>query len=220
MIREVISFLGKDRFINAKFLNTLSVLEYAGARKIIKSQKAESLNLEILRHIAEEIRHARILKKMALQLSNQSLTTYRKEHLLAGDAAWDYIQSVDHFVEDEIKKPDPWIKYLYVTLLIEERAMEVYPLYSETLGQLGLAQPLQGLIAEEETHLKFTQRHILENDPESSKRLPQLRAFEKSQFDKFMISAHLELAILNNKDGRQHHASPNELERSGNVLIK
>jgi hypothetical protein len=205
MIKKALALLGKNKNLHGQFINTLSVLEFAGARKIIKSQRAENLDSEILSHISEEIRHARVLKNIALKMSEGKLKTYMPKHLLAGDAAWSYIQTVDHSIELEFTEPQPWLNYLYTTLLIEERAMEVYPLYSETLKEYGFASSLQGMILEEENHLNFTRKHILESDPQSSKRLEKFRKIEMEAFEKFMSSVCFELSILNNKNSSQDH---------------
>jgi hypothetical protein len=203
VIKEVVAQLRKDKFLHAKFINTLSVLEFAGARKIIKSQRAEDLDSEILSHISEEIRHARVLKNIALKMSEGKLVTYKKEHLLAGVAAWDYIQTVDHSIEEEFEKPQPWLNYLYTTLLIEERAMEVYPFYAEVLREFGYEKSLQGMIAEEENHLNFTRKHILEEDPKSKERLAKFKIIEAKAFEKFSTSVRSELSVLNNKNTSQ-----------------
>jgi len=51
--------------IHARMVNTFSMLEYIGTRKILKSQDAPSMTLSLLAHIQEEIRHAQMLKKLA-----------------------------------------------------------------------------------------------------------------------------------------------------------
>jgi rubrerythrin len=184
-VRDVFAKLKFDKNLHGLFLNTLSLLEFAGARKIIKSQKAESQSMELLSHAAEEIRHARVMKSMALKMC-PDLATYEPKHLLSGSAAWDYIQSVDSGVERELETPQPLLNYLYTTLIIEERAMEVYPLYAPILAELGFTQALKGLIAEEENHLKLTREAIVQGDPLSSQRLPRLYSLEQEAFSKFM----------------------------------
>ena len=49
--------------IHARFINTLSRLEYVGARKLMKSQDSSGLDRETLQHLVEETRHAWMLKK-------------------------------------------------------------------------------------------------------------------------------------------------------------
>ena len=59
--------------LHAKFLNTLSFLEYTGARKIVKSQDAEDIDMEKLSHMAEEIRHALMFKRFSNKVSPNQL---------------------------------------------------------------------------------------------------------------------------------------------------
>ena len=54
--------------IHARFINTLSRLEYVGARKLMKSQDSSGLDRETLQHLVEETRHAWMLKKLACRL--------------------------------------------------------------------------------------------------------------------------------------------------------
>jgi len=206
MIKKAIELLGKNKNLHGLFINSLSVLEFAGARKIIKSQKAENIDSEVLSHISEEIRHARVLKNIALKMSDGKLSSYKKIHLLAGDEAWNYIQTVDHSIAKEFETSQPWLNYLYTTLLIEERAMKVYPLYSEVLEEFGFASSLKGMIIEEENHLSFTRKHILEGDPQSERRLDKFRKVEGEAFEKFMSSVCTELSILKNKNSSQDDA--------------
>src|SRR5690348_7777093 len=128
--------MGNRLAIHAEFLNTLSLLEYIGARKIVKSQVDRNITEELLGHITEEIRHAQVLKHLSLKLSSDSLSTYQDQHLLCGSEAKAYIQTVDHSVEKLLTKKNEWMNYLLTTLVIEERASRAYPIYNDYLGKL------------------------------------------------------------------------------------
>lgn len=146
--------LASSRDLHAKFVNTLSLLEYIGARKILKSQKESRITSELLSHVAEEIRHAQALKRVALKLSEGRLEGYSQDELLAGSEARAYIQAVDHTELLPGEKPrDAWIAYLYTTLLIEERANKIYPLYEPILAEAGHPGVLRAILREEESHL-------------------------------------------------------------------
>ena len=54
--------------LHARFLNTVAMLEYIGARKIMKSQRADMFDMELLSHVSEETRHAWLVKRMAIKL--------------------------------------------------------------------------------------------------------------------------------------------------------
>jgi hypothetical protein len=140
--------------LHARFVNTLSLLEYIGARKILKSQKESRITAELLSHVAEEIRHSQALKRVALKLSGGELEGYSQDELLCGSEARAYIQAVDHtpLLPGEPSR-DAWTSYLYTTLLIEERANRIYPLYEPILAEAGHPGVLKAILREEESHL-------------------------------------------------------------------
>jgi hypothetical protein len=89
---------------HARMLNTLSRLEYVGVRKMLKTRRAERLNLDGLQHVLDETVHALRLKKAALALAGacetvESVATFSDADTLAGDAAENYLQGVDHAAE-------------------------------------------------------------------------------------------------------------------------
>ena len=71
---------------HAKWLNTLSFMENAGARKISACEHATEVSLIHLKHAAEEHRHAYYLKKQILKISSGLCETYHKHELLASTA--------------------------------------------------------------------------------------------------------------------------------------
>ena len=147
--------------------------------------------MEVLAHMTEEIRHAQIFKKMALKLSDGALKTYDNEYLLAGDAGRSYIQSVDQSVAAALKGEKPYLNYLLSTLLIEERANEVYPFYCELMEPLGFAGPIRGILREEENHLEEIQNRLVGSDSLSSQKLDALRMIEQQAFEFLMDSVAL-----------------------------
>lgn len=190
---EVLHHLGDRVDLHARLINTLSLLEYIGARKIMKSQMDYSMNLELLSHITEEIRHAQILKVLALRLSDQALDTYSDSHLLAGLDGKRYIQKVDHAVEAALSDVLPTQKevgyYLVTTLLIEERAAEVYPVYDRFLEQFNLVGKLSSIVRDEDKHLQAVTQRIQKLLPQAKSRMTHLREIESHAFDDFMNAA-------------------------------
>lgn len=174
---------------HGRFANTLSLMEYIGARKILKSQPAAGFTVELLAHVSEEIRHAHVLKRLALKL-NPAVETYAPECLLAPTAASGYMQAVDRAAEADLAATgdgaQTWVNYLYTTLLVEERAGGFYPAYAERLLPLGHAGVIQGILREEENHLRQVIDHLLRDDREGRARLDRLRALEARAFEKWM----------------------------------
>ncbi|HEY4185718.1 MAG TPA: hypothetical protein VGP07_11655, partial [Polyangia bacterium] len=54
--------------LHARFVNTLSRMEYIGVRKMLKSRRAERMDLDGLQHVLDEGVHALRLKKAATAL--------------------------------------------------------------------------------------------------------------------------------------------------------
>ena len=61
-----------DARLHARFVNTLARMEYVGVRKILKSRRAERLDLDGIQHILDEAVHALRLKKAAAALGQAS----------------------------------------------------------------------------------------------------------------------------------------------------
>lgn len=183
---------------SAKFVNTLSLLEYMGARKIVKSQHAASISFELMAHISEEIRHAEILKKLALKMSDGKLTTYSDEHLLCGSEARAYIQTVDRAAEElfgtkkskEVPKSPraSWLNYLYTTLLLEERAKQIYPHCGALVEKQGFQNVFKGILKEEDRHLSAVSQEMGVAKEVTPQILDTLKRAEYRAFDQFLLS--------------------------------
>jgi bacterioferritin (cytochrome b1) len=65
---------------HAKWLNTLSFMENAGARKISACEHPTEVSLIQLKHAAEEHRHAYYLKKQILKISSEFCKTYNSKN--------------------------------------------------------------------------------------------------------------------------------------------
>jgi hypothetical protein len=174
-----------DRELHARFANTLSYLEYVGARKIMKSQQAEAFTDEVLSHAYEEIRHAHAFKKVARELSGGRLRAYAPHELLAGESATRYFQDLDQGIADDLGARDTWRNYLYTTLLIEERANLLYPAYEPSLTAAGFPHVLRAILKEEEKHLDDITT-ALARAPGHAERLTRLRALEDRLFARFV----------------------------------
>lgn len=189
-LEDLIATIVKDRHLHARWLNTLSLLEYIGFRKIVKSQRAETLNAGILAHAAEESGHAVRLKKLAMHVGGPDFDSYAPEHLLCGEAAQDYFQSLDHQVEAQFGERSDGertkLTYLYVSWLIERRALAVYGVFKKTLAGSEIAKKLDGLLNEEVGHLRAAEAEIATHDLEHSVRAPQLVDLEAGLYETFI----------------------------------
>ncbi|WP_020175334.1 hypothetical protein [Methyloferula stellata] len=179
-----------DPKLHARWLNTFSFLEYVGFRKIVKSQKAEALSAEVLAHALEEGRHALSLKKLAIKIGGKSFESYAPEALLCGEAAEDYFQTLDHACDEALSDQTEDVRaalvYLYVTWLVEIRALDVYTQYRKALAAMPGVQALDGLLAEEEQHLSRVSGELQKRDPDFAARSKVFSALEAALYEKIL----------------------------------
>jgi hypothetical protein len=147
---------------HARFVNTLSRLEYVGVRKMLKSRRAEALDLEGLQHALDETIHALRLKKIAVALSTRepgAVDTYGDAHTLAGDAGEAYIQGLDAAAADavaaagvpEARRAEA--NYRLTSAAIEVRAQVFYPAYERCLRARGAGHSVAPILRDEDRHL-------------------------------------------------------------------
>ncbi len=150
----------KDDVLHAKWLNTLSLMENTGARKISASEDPLTVTYIILKHAAEEHRHAFFLKKQ-IEKTGEELPTYSPQYLLAPAQSRYYLNQLDievcRYLKNELALSGRALKfaaYLLVTYAIEVRADELYPIYQTCLENAGSKVNVKSIILEEEGHLE------------------------------------------------------------------
>ncbi|MDX1922034.1 MAG: hypothetical protein SFW65_02750 [Alphaproteobacteria bacterium] len=179
---------------HGRFLNTLSLLEHIGSRKIMLSHITKSPNSEVLKHMAEEARHAYFFSHKAEALLKRPLDDYSSTTTLAPAAAKMYFGKLDSFIEHSITAPQKNDAcYLWVSLMIELRAHWAYGLYQSVLHEHQKTLSLKGLIAEENLHLAEMFDSVTALDASAQATIPQLAAHEHELFVHFFEQ--LEAAI-------------------------
>jgi len=160
-LRQILEQIVLNPNLHARFLNTLSYMENVGARKISKFESRSSANLMVLKHAAEEHRHAYFLKKQLYKLIESGLETYEDEHLLCPKVSGQYLDYLDlrvcQFLKKELNMQGAelkWLAYLLVTYAIEVRADEIYPVYQQVLTETDQKVHVKSIIIEEEGHLE------------------------------------------------------------------
>jgi hypothetical protein len=150
-LKKVLNSLAHDRELESRWLNTLSLLEFIGARKIGKTMCQTHPSATVLDHWADETRHAYAFKALCEQLFQGQCDSY-----LAVDAATNYFQQLDQsatkWLRESVGVEDTPLNYLLVTTLIERRAMMVYPLYRAATTHDFIADELQKIVVEEQDH--------------------------------------------------------------------
>lgn len=176
---------------HALWLNTLSLLEHIGSRKILLTQSSEDTSEMILRHATEEARHALFFKKAARTIQPEFRSGYQNSSLVRGTAARIYFAKLDTLVRRNLRKvftdekTFTYLAYLYTTTVIEKRAMVVYTAYDEILNESGSPIRLTNLILEEEGHLSEMSAEMFRLDPDAAKRLTLLEEEEAKIFSRF-----------------------------------
>ena len=167
---------------HAAFINTLSLMEHIGSRKIMLSQK--EMSSEILQHLAEETRHASFFKKQAEKVFGREVS-FSEDELLARKASIQYFARLDSGISNALKKKKlpKILAYYYVTAVIEFRAEYLYETYDAILKKNSCDFRLRGILAEEKEHLKEILAKLQELDPEHSTHLQEFISLEKTLFE-------------------------------------
>lgn len=145
--------------IHARWLNTLSYLENCGARLIARCEHPTMVPMEVLKHAAEEFRHAYFLKAQIQKVFPGGLRSYGLPELIGGYSVKHYLYRLNLLVSRFLKslglvgRTLKEYGYLLVTYAIEMRAKELYPLYQRLLKEQDEPISLLTIIREEEHHL-------------------------------------------------------------------
>ena len=201
ILNELLPHIISNPNLHARWINTFSYLEYIGFRKIIKSQWAEDISAAVLSHACEEGRHALRLKKMAVKIGGKDFDSYSADKLLCPEQAENYFKILDascemalasHFVEPKIVSR---LTYLYVTLIVEVRALRVYGDYLDVLKQNGSGQVIEAMLAEEAAHLEYVQRELVELDPHYEQRRLQIEDIERGLYSDYVSAVQREVEL-------------------------
>jgi hypothetical protein len=140
--------------LHAVLANTLSLMEHIGSRKIMQTQAGPGIDQATLKHMAEETRHAFFFKRQAERLAQAPLS-YIAPQLFAPANARMYFQRLDVTIRKMLPRAvtaEP--PYLYMSMIVEFRAVWAYRIYQSVLRRMGANFSLNSLLAEEEGHLE------------------------------------------------------------------
>jgi len=189
-----------DNELHAKWLNTLSLMENTGARKISASEDPLTVTYIILKHAAEEHRHAFYLKKQIEKAGKDLCPTYAAEYLIAPAYSRYYLNQLDIDVCRYLKKEMAlsgaelrFAAYLLVTYAIEVRADELYPVYQEALDNAESKVNVKSIILEEEGHLEEMMAQLKKFSPDWSLHAEKAVEFESTLFSDWVNALALEI---------------------------
>lgn len=197
---QLLTKIVSDNDKHVRWLNTLSLMENSGARKISQSEHKKDVTLIILKHAAEEHRHAYYLKKQISKLSADACPTYADQYLLASSDSRYYLNILDVFVCKYLKtalnlsgNELKFAAYLLVTYAIEVRADELYPVYQAVLDQTGSKVNVKSIILEEEGHLEEMLVQLKNFSPDWQKHADKAVEFETRLFKDWLKSLEKEI---------------------------
>jgi rubrerythrin len=192
-IKPILENIVNDTQLHAKWLNTLSYMENAGAKKISASEHKENVSLIILKHAAEEHRHAYYLKKQLDKLGGNLCSTYTNAELLTPNQTKFYLNALDvavcRYLKQQFNLSGYELKfgaYLFVTYAIEVRADELYPIYQDVLTAAGSKVNVKSIILEEEGHLEEMLNQLKSFSPDWEKHAAVVIKIEQEMFDDWM----------------------------------
>ena len=126
---------------HGRLINTLSLLEHMGSHKIMATQHSAAIDQATLKHVAEEAHHAFFMKRQAEKTAERALE-YVADDLLAPASARMYFQRLERATVQALgEKRSARAAYLYMSMIVEFRALWFYGLYQQALHRARLIGP-------------------------------------------------------------------------------
>lgn len=194
-MKSILTNIVSQDTLHAMWLNTLSFMENAGARKISACEDRELTDLMQLKHAAEEHRHAYYLKKQIGKLDVSGFDHYLLDTMLGGRESMQYLHQLDLLTCRYLKKTFDlagqdlkYAAYLFVTYAIEVRADALYPIYQEVLTEMGSKVMVKSIILEEEGHLEEMIGQLQHFHPDWEHHAAYVIALEQQLFDRWVAA--------------------------------
>ncbi len=195
LLSRVVNKIVVSDDMHAKWLNSLSMMENTGARKISKYEHPVHTGIIVLKHAAEEARHAYYLKKQIGKIAVEACPDYSYPYLLAPVESFHYLQMLDveacRYLKNKMGLEGRALKhgaYLLVTYSIEVRADMLYGIYQEALTLHGSKVNVKSIIMEEEGHLEEMEKMLKEFDPQWETLAKDMCAIENRLFEAWITA--------------------------------
>lgn len=157
---QVFASLCSDANYQWLFFNTLSYMEHIGSYKIMATQRSEVLDYTTLKHLSEETGHAVFFKRHAERIKGSALD-YSHSVLIAAAYARGYFNRLEvSMVRYFGQQANYRTIYLYMSLIVEFRAVWAYEILQRCVENSGLDFSLENLLAEEQGHLNSMVRRL------------------------------------------------------------
>jgi len=184
--RSLLAQIVADTARHARLANTLSMLEHIGSHKIMATQHAIDIDQPTLKHVAEEAGHAYFMKRQAEKTAQRPLE-YVDDDLLAPAAARMYFQRLEAaLVRTLTHARSARAVYLYMSMIVEFRALWFYGLYQQTLERAREPLSLKRVLGEEQNHLGDVAHRLALAGELSDARTTELVGHERALYGRLL----------------------------------
>jgi hypothetical protein len=194
-LRDILNIIVPSPELHSKWLNSLSMMENTGARKISKYEHPVFTDIIVLKHAAEEARHAYYLKKQIGKLDAEACPDYSFKYLLAPLSSYQYLHRLDvaacRYLKEELELYGRDVDhgaYLLVTYAIEVRADSLYGVYQDVLTAHDQKVNVKSIILEEEGHLEEMTKMLVNFRPYWKVLADHMCAIETELFNEWVIA--------------------------------
>jgi len=171
---------------HSRMINTLSLLEHMGSHKIMATQHAAAIDQATLKHVAEEAHHAFFMKRQAEKTAERALE-YVARDLLAPASARMYFQRLEGATVRALgEKRSARAAYLYMSMIVEFRALWFYGLYEQALKRARHALSLKRVLGEEQAHLGDMAERLEAGGELSDARAAEVLAAERKLYARLL----------------------------------
>jgi len=171
---------------HARMINTLSLLEHMGSHKIMATQHSAAIDQATLKHVAEEAHHAFFMKRQAEKTAERPLE-YVAGDLLAPSSARMYFQRLEGATVRALgQRRSTRAAYLYMSMIVEFRALWFYGLYEHALKRAKHVMSLKRVLGEEQAHLGDMAERLDAGNELDDSRASQVLAAERKLYSRFL----------------------------------
>jgi len=188
--RSLLTRIVPDAPRHARMINTLSMLEHIGSHKIMSTQHAPDIDEPTLKHVAEEAHHAYFMKRQAEKAAGRPME-YVDADLLAPASARMYFQRLEAAMVGTLaRQRSSHAVYLYMSMIVEFRALWFYGLYQQTLQRAHHPMSLKRVLGEEQNHLADIANRLDMGRELSDARTAEFLAHEKPLYRRLLVALH------------------------------
>jgi hypothetical protein len=184
--RALLDAIVAEPMRHARMINTLSLLEHMGSHKIMATQHSAAIDQATLKHVAEEAHHAFFMKRQAEKTAERALE-YVAGDLLAPSSARMYFQRLEGATVRALgESRSARAAYLYMSMIVEFRALWFYGLYEQTLKRAQHAMSLKRVLGEEQAHLGDMAERLEAGNELDDARASQVLAAERKLYSRLL----------------------------------